>query len=277
MHPQDQTDREIKRFQALFPFLDREYRHLLSVFETLKLTTTEELQSRVVNTPRAVGFSVVASALLSSCVIVAHRILSAGRKSNPSLCQSVRPFVGKNQKEHAKLLARLEQLYPTWPDLIVRWKGTSSHYYIPKPAPKNSPSVEDQKRDFWQRVEIIRSEWAYLSTACKTKLDVPRDKVFAHLELEELTFESPAEEQPTGGRAEHRERSIRHEQEVHFGFQTISEPDPEELWKTLREVVPRTGNCIAQVGYVWRKACVDYPEAQRAAESGAAAFWRLFL
>jgi hypothetical protein len=46
-----------------------------------------------------------------------------------------------------------------------------------------------------------------------------------------------------------------------------------KLWRTLEELVPRIGNCIAE--YVWQKAGVEYERAKRLAQQHAAAFWEL--
>lgn len=266
-------DREIKRFQALLPHLDREYRELLLVFETLKSIASKPFIDKIVQTPRMRCFSVVMIALLSRCVIITHRLLKAGKPTNPSLCYLARPFLEKNQKHSAKVLTRLEQLHVDWPELIVRWKGLFS-YYIPKPADQlPSKGAEERKKEFWRRINLIRSEWAFLEAARESKLDDVRNMVFAHLELIEETLESPLEELK-------REESIaRGESEpahvLRYAFREIREPKPEDVWQILNEVVPRIGNCITQVGYVWQKANIEYQIVQRAAQHSAAAFWEL--
>ena|SRR5260221_1050896 len=63
------------------------------------------------------------------------------------------------------------------------------------------------------------------------------------------------------------------DRETRYGFRTITTPTPAELWLTVEDLIPRIGNCIADVAYVWQKADVEYPRAQRLAQEGAKAFW----
>jgi hypothetical protein len=272
MDKENSTDQKIKRFQALLPYLDVEYRGLLAVFETLKLTTTEELQREFVRTPRAQGFNVVADALLARCVIIMHRLLDASRKTNPSLCYLARPLLKKNEAEFAKVMRRLATLHPQWPELVLQWRGMQSYFYIPKPAEQRTASTaQKQDQKFRERIERIRSEWAFFEAERESKLDDPRHMVFAHLELVEESLETPQEE------LEREERAARGEQEpdreTRYGFRTITTPTPAELWLTVEDLIPRIGNCIADVAYVWQKADVEYPRTQRLAQEGAKAFW----
>ncbi len=155
MPKETKTDRKIKRYQALIPYLDLEYRGLLAAFELLKLTTTKELQDKFIRAARTQGFAVVADALLARCIIVMHRLLDAGKETSPSLCYLARPLLAKYQKEYAKVVGRLEELHPSWHRLVLRWKSMQSYHYLPKHIFKPSQqrivkSVQEQRMELRQ-------------------------------------------------------------------------------------------------------------------------------
>jgi hypothetical protein len=177
-------------------------------------------------------------------------------------------------EENAKILGRLGELYLVWPELVVRWRNRQHPFYMPKPPERRTvKSTQEQQEEFSQRVEKIRLEWAFLEAERKAKLDKARNKVFAHLDLVEEIFETPQEE------LERNERGLSGESEINrdvrYAFGTIRSPKPHELWWTLEELVPRIGNCIAEVAHVWQKADVEYERAKRLAQQYAAAFWEL--
>jgi len=275
MPEESKTDRKIERFQALLPHLDREYRHLLATFEILKLTTTDEFEHKMAHSQRLPGYNEVGPALLTRCIIVMHRLLDGRRETNPSLLNLVRPLLA-NTDEHIKIVERLVKLYPVWPEVIVRWRNMQHPFYIPKPPEQRTvKTAQEQQEEFWQRVDKIRLEWAFLEAERKSKLDKARDKVFAHLDLVEEILETPQEELERDERALSGEPEI--DRDVRYAFGTITSPKPHELWRTLEELVPRIGNCIAEVEHVWQKADVEYERAKRLAQQHAAAFWELEL
>jgi hypothetical protein len=266
-----QSDSKIKRFQALLPHLDREYRHLLATFEILKFTTTEGFEHKIVRSQRLPGYNEVGPALLTRCIIIMHRLLHGWKATNPSLLNLVRPLLAGTE-ENAKIVERLGELYLVWPELVVRWRNRQHPFYMPKPPEQRTvKSVQEQQEEFSQRVEKIRSEWAFLETERKAKLDKPRNKVFAHLDLVQEIFETPQEELERDARGLSGEADI--DRGVRYAFGTITSPEPHELWRTLEELVPGIGNCIAEVAYVWQKADLEYELAQRLARRSAAAFW----
>jgi hypothetical protein len=121
-----------------------------------------------------------------------HRLLDASRKTNPSLCYLARPLLKKNEAEFAKVMRRLATLHPQWPELVLQWRGMQSYFYIPKPAEQRTASTaQKQDQKFRERIERIRSEWAFFEAERESKLDDPRHMVFAHLELVEESLETP--------------------------------------------------------------------------------------
>ncbi len=202
-----------------------------------------------------------------------HRLLDAGRATSPSLLNLARPLLARTD-EYAKIVERLGELYLVWPELIVRWGNMQHPFYIPKPPEQQTVKTrQEQQEEFGQRIEKIRLEWAFLEAERKSKLDFVRNRVFAHLQLVEEILETPQEELERKERALSGEPEIN--QDVRYAFGTIRSPKPHELWRTLEGLVPRIGNCIAEVAYVWQKADVEYEPAKRLARQHAAAFWEL--
>jgi hypothetical protein len=227
------VDLKIARFQELFPHMDRDYRSLLSAFETLKPVMD---------------------------LLISRHL----RSGEPVLCYVARPFLEKYQRDYAKVIKKLEYLYLERPELIVRWKSTIHCYFMPKPISQAAATGEEQRKEFWQRMGMVRSEWALLEAERK-KLDNPRNMIFAHLQLEEVALESPQEALDQQGQEEQKARRI--------VLQAISLPTLEEVWQTLQDLVPRIGNTITQLGYLLLKADVGYDLVRRSAKNGASTFW----
>jgi hypothetical protein len=214
---------------------------------------------------RGHGFSVVANSLFSRCIIVAHRMLDAGKETSPSLLNLARPIIKKDQEQHAKVLARLEDHHLELSEVVVHWRAGARRFFMPNVSKVvNDSTRKVQRSDFQKRVEIIRSEWTYLDAVRKEKLEGPRHKVFAHLELIRVPIESP-EEREHGGKPTHAPR---------FAYQTIQGPTPEEVSQALQEIVPRIGKFIEQLNYVWAKLILVYHPSQQSLKKAAQAFWK---
>lgn len=264
------TFEEISRYRALLVHLDRDYRVLLSVFEMLHLTTEEDLQKKIHQTPRIRGFKLIADSLLSRCVIMMHRILHAGRDTNPSLCLLVRPLL-ERQNQRNRILEALEQHHADSPEIELIWQNPQTYIYLPK-FPRTSLSLEEQKLQFWDRIARIRNDWTYLECECKIKLDDARHDFFAHLQLVEQTIENPQEEIERGLLTSSESQKVARPHQ--YTFSAISSPTFEELWLSVCDLIPRIGICITDVLHVWQKTTVDYNNAKRSARREAIEFWQ---
>jgi hypothetical protein len=165
-----------------------------------------------------------------------HRILAAGKETNPSLRVLVRPLLAKPSALQNKILNTLERLHPGWPEIELIWPNLVTYVYLPRLNPRNSQkSASEQREAFWDRINKIRLEWEFLERECKEKLEDIRHDFFAHLELVEQTAESPQE---ALDRELHTEKGgERMDRPRQYTFSVTATTTFEELWLSVCQLM----------------------------------------
>jgi AbiU2 len=180
-----QPVQQVERFRALFNYLDLQYRQLVVVYKLLVPPWSEQaLIDHFTQTSSQQAFQLVRSALLDSCILIIYKLLTDGEGTNPSLRTMVRPFLHGNREKCSELLEILEHDYSDGHTYVSQQESeTAPDWVIKALEERDKEHVKACREKFWERADLIASDWPKLEQASHT-INRVRSRCTAHLEVE---------------------------------------------------------------------------------------------